>query len=98
MNKKDYLKMSKEEKRFAREKYYKTESGKINKGRFSRLLLCGILSIIYALFLIVDGIIKKSSFWVYIFAAFIIVFGIVFLVGRHKILIRNMNSFLKKNK
>ncbi len=98
MKKRNYRDLSNIEKKNIKEKYYLTESGKINKKRFNRLLIYGLLCLIYALVLVLDAIINKAGVINYIFASFMFIFALIFLIGREKVLIRNINSFLKKNK
>lgn len=98
MIKNKYQQLSYAEQKKAREKYYNTPIGKTNKNRFNRLLLCGILAIIYSFILIIDTIIEEKSFWNYILAAVMLIFGLIFLIGRYKIIVRNVNNFLIKHK
>lgn len=99
MVKNKYQRLNKDERKEARLKYYETEIGKVNKGRFTRLLWFGILSFIYSGVLIMDTIINKHSPWNYCLAGVMFIFALVFLIGREKIIIRNVNEYLiKKSK
>ena len=99
MIKNKYQRLNKKERKDARLKYYETELGKVNKGRFTRLLWFGILSFIYSGVLILDTIINKHSPWNYSLAGVMFIFGLIFIIGRKKIIIRNVNEYLiKKSK
>lgn len=96
--KKNFKEMNKNEKKELMNKYYQTENGKINKGRFLRLLICGILCIIYSITVVIEELIKQQSYWNYVLAAVMFIFGFIFLLGRQKVLRRNINYYLAKNK
>ncbi len=96
--KKNYRSLTKQERKEILNKYYQTDMGKINKNRFLRLLIYGILCITYSLVLIIEQLIKNSSLWNYIMALVMLIFGLVFLIGRHKLIIRSINYYLVKNK
>lgn len=98
MIKNKYQRLNKDEKRLAREKYYQTKVGAANKTRFIRLLICGLLCIIYSIVLVVDTIIEQKTYWYYILAGTMFIFGLVFLIGRAKLIVRNVNNYLLKNK
>lgn len=93
-----YQTLSKEEKKEAVLKYYNTEQGKENKARFTRLLIIGILCIIWGIVIIIDTIIQDGALWEYISAILVIGFGFVFLIGRAKIKARDVNNYLTKKK
>ena len=96
--KKNYRTLTRQEKKATLNKYYQTDMGKINKKRFLRLLIYGILCITYSLVLIIEQLMKNSSLWNYIMALVMFIFGLVFLIGRHKLIIRSINYYLVKNK
>ena len=98
MLKTKYQTLTKEEKKEAAKKYYNTEQGKENKSRFTRLLIIGILCIIWGIVIIIDNLIQDGSIWEYVSAILVIIFGFVFLIGRIKIKNRNINNYLTKKK
>ena len=98
MLKNKFQRLDKSEKKKAIENYYKTEVGKSNKSRFLRLLIVGITCFIYSAYLIIDAILNDGNIWYYIMAGFAIVFGLVFLIGRHKVIVKSVNNYLIKNK
>ncbi|MEG0977548.1 MAG: hypothetical protein RSF02_03240 [Bacilli bacterium] len=98
MLKNKFQRMNKEEKLKAIKEYNETENGKKEKPRLTRLLIIGILCPCYSVFLFIDTIMTKHNFWAYALSVIMLIFGIVFLIGRHKILVRNVNSYVIKNK
>ena len=98
MLKNKFQRLEKKEKKKAIENYYKTDVGKANKSRFLRLLIIGIACFLYSTYLIVDAIVNDGNIWYYIMAGFVIAFGLVFLIGRHKIMVKSVNNYLIKNK
>ena len=96
--KKNYQNLTKKERQNLIQKYYATDNGKIAKNRFLRLLIFGWACIIYGFIVIITTLINDDSFWNYLMAFFVLLFGLVFLMGRKKILIRNLNNYLQKNK
>lgn len=96
--KKNYQSLTKEERKNLRQKYYATSNGKIAKNRFLRLLIFGWACIIYGVIVMLLTLINEDSFWNYIMAFLVLLFGLIFLIGRKKILIRDLNNYLRKNK
>lgn len=96
MQKKQNLK--KNERKEILNKYYQTDIGMINKKRYLRLLIYGILCLAYGIFLITEQIIKQDSIWYYILGIIVLICGLIFLMGRHKLIIKNINDFARKNK
>ncbi len=93
-----YQRLNREEKKEAREKFYKTEFGQSLKPRFTRLLVVSILLFIYAIVLLLEAIIKHGSIWGYISSLIIFIFAIVFLIGRQKVISQKVNNYLIKKK
>ena len=97
MLKTKYQRLNKEEKKEATLKYYQTKAGQENKLRFFRLLMLGILLIIYSFGLLIYNYMEKNnSLWDYIWCAIIFIFGLVFIIGRYKIKIKKVNDYLTK--
>ena len=94
MLKNKYQRLTKEEKKEACQKFYQTEFGKKMKPVFKRLLIISILLFIYALVLVLDSLLKKGSIWNYVAAILVASCAFVFLIGRHKIIVRDVNNFL----
>lgn len=98
MIKNKYQRLTKQERKEAREKFYSTNFGKEQKSRFNRLLLISILLFIYSLYLLIDTIINHGSIWTYVLSGFIFIFALIFLIGRHKVIVKNVNDYLIKKK
>ncbi|MEG0909582.1 MAG: hypothetical protein RSH78_04380 [Bacilli bacterium] len=98
MLKNKFERMNKEDKLKAIKEYNETEYGKNEKPRLNRLLVISILCFCYSVFLFLDTFFTKHNFWAYTLTVIVLIFGIVFLIGRHKILVRNVNNYVIKNK
>lgn len=92
-----YQRLNKEDRKKARDRFYRTPFGKELKPRLQRILIIGILLLIYASYLLIDAILKKSI-WGALAATAIYLFALFFLIGRHKIIVRDVNDFLIKRK
>ncbi len=97
MLKNKYQRLNKEDRKKAREDFYKTNFGKSKKAIFTRLLIISFLLICYSLYLFISGLINKSI-WSYVAAGILFICSLVFLIGRHKILVRDVNNYLIKKK
>lgn len=95
---KNYRDFSKEEKKQIRVEFYKTDFGKINKPRMTRLLIISLLLLIYSIYLFLDTLLNDGNIWGYVSMILILVFSIVFFIGRQKIFYRDLNNYLKKRK
>lgn len=98
MIKNKYQSLNHKERKIARENFYKTDFGKIQKPRFNRLLITSILLLIYGLYLLIEAVITKASIFSYTAAILILVISGVFFVGRSQIINKNVNNYLIKNK
>lgn len=98
MLKNKYQRLSPKEKKEARLKFYETSYGKQIKPRFNRLLIVSVILFFYATYLLIDAFIKNSSIWNYIASIIIYIFFLVFFIGRHKIIVRDVNNYLIKKK
>lgn len=86
--------MTKEEKKQLINKYKSTEKGKYLMDKLRNVLICGILSYIYAVYLIITA----ENIWNYIGAVGLLIAGCVFIVGSIKLRGKNLNKFAIKNK
>ncbi len=93
-----FQRMTKEEQKKVLTKYYATKTGKENKARFLRLLIFGYLCLLYAVVVIGDTIINHHSNWNYVLAGIMVIFGLFFLLARHKVLITKVNEYVVKHK
>jgi len=89
-----YYSLTKEEKFKLKEKFYKTEFGKSIKERLNRLLIIGILGIIFSIFLFL----YNPSKWDIISGVLLLVASLIFTIGSYRVRIKKLNNFLIKNK
>lgn len=93
-----YQRLSKEEKKKAKNDFFQTERGKVLKIRFNRLIIYGIALIAFGIFLLVEAITKKDSYAEYIYSTIVIIFGISFLIGRFIVMRKQVNDYIVKKK
>ncbi len=98
MEKNKYQRATKEEKQKARNDFFNTDFGRDLKKRLNRLVIYSILLIGFAIYFIIDNIINDNTVTNYILAAFFIIFAIIFLIGRHYVIVKNANDYMIKNK
>ncbi len=98
MEKNKYQRATKEEKQKARNDFFNTDFGRDLKKRLNRLVIYSILLIGFAIYFIIDNIINDNTVTNYILAGFFIIFAIIFLIGRHYVIIKNANDYMIKNK
>lgn len=98
MKKYKYQRLSKEEKKKARNDFYKTEYGKNLKLRFKRINIYSIILILFGTYLLIEAIINKNSYAEYIYSTILIIFGIAFLISKFHIEMIKVNEFITKPK
>ena len=96
MKKYKYQTLTKEEKRKAKNDFYQTDNGKNLKKRFDRLFLYSILLTMFAIYIVISAIINDDAFYNYIYGISLFVMAIIFLIGRYKIYLENINNFIVK--
>ena len=97
MEKNKYQRATKEEKQKARNDFFNTDFGRDLKKRLNRLVIYSILLIGFAIYFIIDNKINDNTVTNYILAAFFIIFAIIFLIGRHYVIVKNANDYMIKN-
>lgn len=98
MKKYKYQRLSKEEKKDAKLKFYQTELGIELKSKFKRILIYSIILILFGIYLIIEAYIKKDSIAQYIYGSIVTLFGIAFLISRSYIIMKKVNDFITKPK
>jgi len=89
-----YQRMSKDEKKELIKEYKATEKGAYIMNKLRNVLICGILSYIYAVYLIITA----ENIWNYIGAGGLLIAGCVFIVGSIKLCGKNLNKYAIKKK
>ena len=98
MEKNKYQRANKEEKKKARTAFFQTDFGSSLKKRLDRLIIYSILLIACAIYFVVDNILNDNEITTYILAGFFIIFAIIFLWGRHYIIVKRTNEYMINNK
>ncbi len=94
MYKLKYYSLAKEEKVKIKEEFYQTEFGSKMKTRLNRLLVTGILSFIFSIYLFIS----HTNNWEIITGITLLCASFVFVIASFKIRIRKINDFLVKKK
>lgn len=89
-----YYSLTKEEKYNIKEEFYKTDFGKSINYRLNRLLITGVLGILFSIYLFIDA---KNTLN-YIVAILLLISSIIFIVGSFKVRIVKINDYLVKKK
>lgn len=94
-----YLRLSKKERKEARERYFATESGARNKKRINVSLICSILCMLFSVYLIIDAFIgKQNTVWDKIYGFSILIIGFGMFLFYFKLRTRLVNDYLTKKK
>lgn len=91
-----YLRLNKEERKEARDKFFATEKGILVKKKLNYGLFCSILLMLFSIYLLIDAIKNKLGTWSIIYGVGVFVFGIVFLIYYFKIRTTVVNNYLTK--
>lgn len=91
-----YQRMKKEEKKKLLEEYKKTEKGKYVMAKLRNVIIIGILSYIYAIYLLLTA--SKENIWTYISAGSLLIAGCIFIVASLKLKQKSLNYFAIKKK
>ena len=89
-----YQRMSKEEKKKLIIEYKNTEKGKYMVQKLRNLIIIGVISYFYAIYLILSS----KNIWNYISAGMLLVAGCIFIVASVKLKNKNLNKFAIKKK
>ena len=93
-----YQRMDKIEKKEIQNKYFATEAGKAMKSRLIRLIIIGIMSIAFSIYLIYSNITQDgNNIWQYIMAGILFIAAIIFIIGSIKIKDKVLNKYAIKN-
>ena len=89
-----YQRMSKEEKKKLIIEYKNTEKGKYMMQKLRNLIIIGVISYFYAIYLILSS----KNIWNYISAGMLLAAGCIFIVASVKLKNKNLNKFAIKKK
>ncbi|MBQ6840765.1 MAG: hypothetical protein IJO63_01455 [Bacilli bacterium] len=93
-----YLRLSKEERKKVKEKYYQTETGKYVKKKLISSLICAIGCLLFSAYLITDAFINNLSTFEKVYGFMILIVGMFLLIAYRKIYVRKINEYVIKNK
>lgn len=98
MKKYKYQRLTKEEKKEAKTKFYETEQGKLLKQRFKRILIYSIILILFGIYMLIEAYTKKNSYAQYAYGTILIIFGIGFLISKSYVMMRKVNKYITSPK
>lgn len=92
-----YQRLSKEERKECRTMYYSTPKGKEMHLRLIRLIIIGVIGILFGIYMIGNGIITNKVAWYdYAIAIPLLLASVTFLIGAFVIRQRVFNQFALK--
>ena len=86
--------LSKDERNKLKEEFYKSDRGKDLKLRLTRLLIIGIMGIIFSIFLFISN----TSIFDIITGVILIIASLVFIIASFRLRITKLNDYLVKKK
>ncbi|MBE6157101.1 MAG: hypothetical protein E7161_05135 [Firmicutes bacterium] len=90
-----YYSLTKAEKTKLKQDFYNTDFGKNIKNRLNRLLLIGIIGILFSIYLFIS----PTSKWDIVSGIILTIASITFIIASFKVKINKLNNYLtKKNK
>jgi len=93
-----YQRMSKEEKKDCKQKYYQTSKGKEMKLRFTRLNIIGTIGIVFAIGMVLTGYISNEINWAtWGMAIVLTIFSCIYIIGSFVLKRKCLNNFAVKN-
>ena len=93
-----YLRLKKEERKAVKSEFLSTAKGEVISKNLKSARICGILCILYSIFLITSYIIKKSSIFDLVSAIAMIIFAIFTFVYANHIILKGVNNYLINKK
>ena len=91
-----YYRLSKEERKEYRDKYYATSKGKILKKNTAISYVTSILLLIYSIYSYIDTYINHLSKWYYAYNTLLLVISIIMIISIHNLRIRAINNYIIK--
>ena len=89
-----YYSLTKEEKQKLKEKFYNTEFGNNIKLRLNRLIVTGLIGVLFSIYLFVTA----NNKWNIVYATILLLASIFFIISSHKVRIKKLNDYLVKTK
>lgn len=97
MEKNKYQRASKNTKKEVQTAFFQTDFGADLKKRLNRLVIYSILLVACAIYFTIDGIMDKYSISKIVASVFFLIFAVLFLWGRHYVIIKNCNAYMINN-
>lgn len=91
-----YLRLNKEERKEARDKFFATEQGIKSKKSLNRSLICSILCMLFSIYLLIDAFKNTHETFDYIYGVCIAIISIMMFMFYLKIRVTVINNYLTK--
>lgn len=91
---KKYYSLTKEEKIKLKEKFYQTNYGRSLQTRLNRLLITGVLGIIFSIILFIF----PSNIWDIVTGIILVMASLIFIIGSFTLRVQKINDYLIKQK
>ena len=92
-----YQRMTKEEKKQCQKFYYNTEKGQAMRSRLNRLVIIGVVGLLFSIFLLISGYLSHELSWATILLAVILtIFSLVYIVSSITLRRKCLNNYAIK--
>ena len=91
-----YYRLSKEERKQYRDKFYATKKGKTFKKYTGYSYLMCILLVAFSIYYVIDAYINKLSKWYYIYASILLIISIIMALSVRKVRVTKINDYIVK--
>ena len=94
MVKTKFMRMSCEERKKAKERYFATDEGSSLKTRVNRLVIYSVLLIAFGIYVIIDSINNNDTSLQLIYGIGLIIVAAILFIGRYFVIAKKVNDFL----
>lgn len=92
-----YQRMTKEEKKQCQKFYYNTEKGQAMRSRLNRLVIIGVIGLLFSIFLVISGYLSHELSWATILLAVILtIFSLIYIVSSITLRRKCLNNYAIK--
>ena len=91
-----YYRLSKEERKEYKNKFYATKKGKNLKKFTTGSYIASFALLFFGIYYIIDTYINKGNVFYYYYAALIIIISIIMIISNHKLRIEKINDYIVK--
>lgn len=93
-----YFTLKKDEKKEAKKGFYSTPRGKSLKVRHTRLVIYGLLLLLFGIYLLIDTLLKEAGLAFLIYSILIMIMGLLFIISKYYLMVRDVNKYIVTKK